>query len=137
IGYITVPYENTLQTRVTRDGQSYSKAFTITQHAGSLAETYRAARQYLDGLAATLPRKPSRLRRSPTPTKTSNLPVGVSIGTTYDKRRDAGYLVVQVHWHDGLRVRNKSFHIGREDVVDPRDCLPVVEVAIEFRRAYE
>lgn len=136
VGYVTVPSPTLMQARVTRNRQTWRETFSIHDYGGSIAATYRAARSYLNRLSSTLPPR-RRIRDTCSPWKTSDLPPGVSIASSYDKRRGFDYKSVMVYWKDGNRGRNKTFHIGRADIVAPADYQAVIDIAIEFRRAYE
>lgn len=136
VGYITVPSPTLLQARVTRNRQTWRETFAIRDYGGSVAATFRAARSYLNALAPHLPVS-HRLRTTCAPYKSSDLPPGVSIAPRFDHRRNIEYTAIQVHWNDGQRDRNKTFHIGQANIVDPADYQAVIDIAIEFRQAYE
>lgn len=136
VGYITVPSPTLLQARVTRNRQTWRETFAIRDYGGSIAATFRAARSYLNALAPHLPIS-HRLRNTRAPSKSSDLPPGVSIAPLFDHRRNIEYTAIQVHWNDGRRDRNKTFHVGRVDIVDPADYQAIIDIAIEFRQAYE
>lgn len=136
VGFITVPDARCLQARVTRNKRTWSRTFSFIRYDESIAAAYRAARSYLNALQDELP--PSRqTRKASSPRKQTDLPPGVSISSRLDRRNGNSYTAVMVYWHDGARPRNKTFHLGRTDIIDPRDHRHVIGVAVAFRRAYE
>lgn len=136
VGTISVIDENTLQTRVVRAGKTRYGSVSIARHGHDPIQAYRVALLELEELAPEVgPRTNLRLRCAPA--KTSGLPVGVSFGTHHDPRSDEYRYRYQVAWHDGHKMRNKSFVVGDIENCDDTDIEAIGRLAIAFRLDFE
>lgn len=121
-----------------RNGEVSKIAFDLSDHDFDLYACHQAACHALEKLA--LEHVPSRFHHGAERYTQDGLPKGVSLGIIHETDSsgvDHPIWRVQVYWHNGHRSTNKSFRIGRANLVNQSMIDDTCRVASDFRRAYD
>lgn len=135
-GRITALDGPVFQATIVRARQPHRRYFSLSHYQGEAARAHNAARMWLAAKARSLP-PAHRLRDKPQPGKSRDLPSGVSTYSSWNSRTEKGVWICTVHFHDGVKARNKTFRIGEVGVVDEPIIEAVERIAIAFRADYE
>lgn len=136
-GRLVAKASDRLTSELKRNGKLLKVEFELRDYDYDLHACHQHACDALEVLA--FQHAPSRFYHATDVYTQDGLPKGVSLGIGNDIRSDGKYphWRVQVHWHNGRRSTNKTFRIGRIDLVDQAMIDDVCRVASEFRRAYD
>ena len=132
MGWIRYPDKNSLQAVHKANGREVARYLRFSRYGGE-ARAHAVAQRWLALCKVLAPSRP-RACGQPQANKRQPYPRGVWHSTS--QRRGIVEHRMNAVWHDGVKRRTKTFHIGREDYLTDADWRAAERAAMAFRAAF-